>query len=165
MIHLNHADTSDIRRCPVGPHTTSDIHPIVYRVAIGEVDKVEEGVHIVHRPDHLSVLGIGSRSAHWKGDLAAGIGDREPHGLRGSSGGEGRWIIGDLKPENLTFANVVGLGQELNRVNLCKKRSIYALRNQRETNTPLPALSQAWNQVRVPTGIGGSSGRNNEPRT
>ena len=101
VVHFNEADTSDTRRRPIGPHSTGDVHPLIQRVAIGKVDEVEKGVHVVGRPDHL-ILAASSRSTHRKGDLGAIIGEREPDRFGGRNDAEGLRVIGDLDPEELT---------------------------------------------------------------
>ena len=128
VVDFDKTDTKDIHCRPVGPYTAGNVHPLVQRVASGEVDKVDEGVHVVHLPDHLLVTGLvlSSRSAHRKGDFGAGIGEREANGFWGGNDAEGFWFIGGLEPEKLTQANVVGLSQVLHRVDLWRKRSIYA---------------------------------------
>ena len=128
MVHFNEANTSDTRCRSIRPHSAGDVHPLIQRVAIGEVDKVEKGVHVVGRPDHL-ILAVSSRSAHRKSDLGAIVREREPNRFGGRNDAEGHRVIGDLDPEQLTRANIVGLGQELRRIDLCKKSSIYAPRN------------------------------------
>lgn len=54
MVNFNNFDAAgDIQCRPIDPHATSDVHPLVQRVDISEVDKVE----------------IGSRSGHVEGEL------------------------------------------------------------------------------------------------
>ena len=169
MVYLDNADTTgNINRSAIDPQSTGHVHPLIQRVASGEVDKVGDGVQVVCLPGHR-LVGIGSGPTHGEGELGVGVGKWVGHGFGGGSDGKNLWRIGNLEPENLTLSTAaIGLDQELRGVDLCNKRSIYASRKIMQSgraNAPLPELSQAWYQVTVATGSGGRPGRYVEPRT
>jgi len=168
VVHLDNANTTgNFPRRPVDPHNTSDVDRLVQSDTSSQVDKIVQAADTGRPPFHLlvRVLEIGSRSTHGEGELCTFVGEREGHGIWRSNGAENLWRIGDLEPENLTFGSVIGLEQQLHRIDLCNKRSIYAPWNVITGNAPLPEGSQAWYQLTVATGSGGILGRNVEPRT
>lgn len=127
VIDLNKADTTGDRcRGPVNPSGTSEVNPLVQGAAVGEIDEVEEVVHIVDLPDHL-VLGASSGSAHREGDLGALVGEGEGNRFGSGNDAEDIWSIADLEPKHLTIGMTVGLLQELHRVDLWNTQSVYAL--------------------------------------
>ena len=127
MIDFDHAETTgEIRRGSVHPQVPGHVHPLVQRVAVRKVDKVIEGVHVVHLPDHFVLLGVSSGPAHGEGYLGAVVQDGEPNGFGSGDDVEGVWGVSQLDPENLVIVVTIGLSQVLHRLDLYKQRSIYA---------------------------------------
>src|SRR5258705_7241315 len=73
MVHLNKTKAAgNVHHFPIGPQMTGDVHPLVQRMAIGKVDKVEKVNNVVRLPDHLvTTLEVGSRSTHRQGEFGA----------------------------------------------------------------------------------------------
>lgn len=123
VVHLNEANTaSNIYLLSVRPQVGGHVHPLVQRMAVGKVDKVKEVMNVVNLPDHLGfALVVGSGSTQRQGELGGVIEERESNRFRGGDDIDRLWFIGDLEPENLIFGTAI-LGQELHRIDLCKKK-------------------------------------------
>ena len=116
MVHLNNTDTtSDLQRGPINPHDSGDIHLLIQRDASSKVNKGEEVTDIVRLPLQLlvTVLEVGSRSAHGDGDLGVIVGEGKGHGFRRGDDAEDIWRVGDLEPEDLSFGGAILLEQIL----------------------------------------------------
>ena len=102
VVHLNNADTTcDLQRRPINPHNSGDTHLSIQCDASSEVDKGEQVTDIIRLPLRLliTVLEVGSRSAHGDGDLGVIVGEGEGHGFWGGDNAEDIWRVGDLEPE------------------------------------------------------------------
>jgi len=119
VIDLDKADTEvdQLSRGVIPPDGSGRVHPLVQRVAIGEVDEVVKVEHVVHLPDRL-LAAICSGSAQGEGDLGAFVGEREGNRLRGGNDAERVRVVGHLEPENLILDIGVGLVHVLEGANL-----------------------------------------------
>jgi hypothetical protein len=144
VIHLNNASpTADVPRRSIDPHSPTHAHPLIRSDASSEVDKVER---VPRLPGHPLVrfLEIDSRSARRRGGFGGIVGE-----------GYWRWRgdtiedlrrVGSLEPKIFGVRRaVVGLIQELHRIDRCNARSIYApwdIILNGKTNAPLPEERQ-----------------------
>lgn len=150
MIYLDNANTvCDFRRRPIDPHNARNVNLLVQSDTSSGVDKVVNGLDIGRLPSHLlkSVLEIDSGSTHRKGELGIVVRGRVGCGFRRRDNTENLWCVGGLDPKHLTVRRVVGLDQELHRIDLCGTPcSIYARRkgnkqeNRRTFTASIPGL-------------------------
>ena len=118
--------TRNVHRLSTLPHVPGNVHPLRQSMPVGEIDKVDHGVHVVHLPRHFALLRVGPRPARWKRDLGAIVNDGKPNRFGGGDDVEDIRGIGSLEPENL-FLVAVTFAEVLNGLNLCRETSIYAL--------------------------------------